>query len=222
MEINAIKCEMKNRINQHLKKAESPPASRISTCKRIDHKSQQSSDGILAYLGSKEGGIRSSIHDSKTIKTTANSQHPDDAHFFFKEKDILHPKSIIDYAADSEYRSNDAGGAIVCFDFKDKAVMVSKYQIKSSSNAKCSSHLKNWALEGSKDGLRWEMLDRRSDCADLNGAGNIAVFTVENQSQEFYRYVRIRQTGTSWYGSFNCNEIRICNVEFYGKLQEPQ
>lgn len=186
--------------------------------KIYEYKDGKDFEGIFRNLTRLTG---SNIHDNKTIKITTNSQHSDDIHFFFKSKNIYDPKNIVDFDKDNEYKSNDSGKAIICIDFKDKLVKVTQYQIQTSMKNNSSSHLKNWSVDGSKDGFAWFELDKRKNVSSLNQPKSIAVFEVHSQTNEFYRYIRIRQTGTSWYNTDNCNIISICRLDFFGQVMEP-
>lgn len=39
------------------------------------------------------------------------------------------------------------------------------------------------------------------------------------QTNNYYRFIRLRQTGNSWWYIGNHNYLTICNIEFYGKLK---
>ena len=186
------------------------------TSHTIDYKKGTKFEGILKHLTRLNGA---NIHDNKTIKITTNSLHKDDVHFFFKNKKFYHPKNIVDFENDNEYKSNDIGGAIVCFDFKDKFIQLSKYEIQTSMKEKSTSHLKNWVIEVSKDGTNWQEIDRRKNDESLNGPKKSNVFDVQNPSNDFYRYLRIRQIGTSHYNSGNYNIFCISRMDFYGVIK---
>ena len=129
---------------------------------------------------------------------------------------------MIDYDKDNEYKSTDVGGAVVCFDFKDKFVNLSKYQIQTSMKEKSTTHLKNWVIEVSEDGSNWFEIDRRKNDESLNEPRKSNVFDVQNPNNNFYRYLRLRQIGTSHYNCENCNIFSISRFDFYGQIKVPQ
>lgn len=176
-------------------------------------------EGILKYLTRLN---QTNIYDNKTIKITTNSMHTDDIHYFVKKPNFYHPKNMIDYDKDNEYKSTDVGGAVVCFDFKDKFVNLSKYQIQTSMKEKSTTHLKNWVIEVSEDGSNWFEIDRRKNDESLNEPRKSNVFDVQNPNNNFYRYLRLRQIGTSHYNCENCNIFSISRFDFYGQIKVPQ
>ena len=159
-------------------------------------------NGILRYLTNKTGG---NIHDNGTIEISSNSINGS-----------YHPKNSVDYQNTKNiYHSNESKkDAYVRFDFKDRAIQVSSYSIQSASGN--TIHLKNWAIEVSDDGQKWQEIDRRTNNSELNGLGLKSRFDVNNPQKKFYRYLQLRQTGEAWY-----RWIGFALIEFYGKLKEP-
>lgn len=187
--------------------------------KEIKYNEGAQFEGILKYLTRLN---QTNIYDNKTIKITTNSMHTDDIHYFVKKPNFYHPKNMIDYDKDNEYKSTDVGGAIVCFDFKDKFVNLSKYQIQTSMKEKSTTHLKNWVIEVSEDGSNWFEIDRRKNDESLNEPRKSNVFDIQNPNNNFYRYLRLRQIGTSHYNCENCNIFSISRFDFYGQIKVPQ
>ena len=161
--------------------------------------------GIMSYLTMKTGG---NIHENGTIKITSNSIN-------YRDQS---PKNLVNYDNDSYYCSKDDGDAYVCFDFKDKSIQLRSYTIKSRDHDENNGHLKNWVIEVSNDGKLWKEKDCHIDDPVLNGKSIIAVFDVD-QDDEFYRFVRIRQTGNSWSRYGNHNRIYFPFIEFFGKIK---
>lgn len=56
---------------------------------------------------------------------------------------------------------------------------------------------------------------------NLNGPNFKSVFIINKPQTDFYRFVRLRQIGQSWYECSNHNYFAIAFFEFYGKLKEP-
>ena len=217
-EIESIKNEVLSLQSNNQAQNELSKPTQLTT-KAIDYNEGKYFEGILKYLTRLTG---SNIHDNKKIRITTNSMHGDDYHYFFKNKNYYHPKNIVDYDQDNEYKSNDAGAAIICFDFKDKFIQLSKYAIQTTMNNNSTAHLKNWVIEVSKDGTDWFEIDRRRNDESLKGPGKSNVFSIQSPSDKFYRYIRLRQIGTSHCNSDNCNIFSICRMDFFGHIKEPQ
>lgn len=171
-------------------------------------------EGILKYLTNETGG---NIHDNGTIEITSNS--------IWNNWSSDHPKNLVDYQNDNYYSSSNDADIFVCFDFKNRRIQLSGYSVKSHENGQNRGHLRNWVIEVSKDGQLWEEVDRHSNDSTLNGSSITATFNVASEQSDFYRYVRLRQTGYSWnlYPTFNVYTIYFCLIEFFGKVVEiPQ
>lgn len=174
--------------------------------KEFKHDSSNEFHGIMRYLTDKTNG---NIHDNGTIVITSNSIHSDG----------YHPKYLVDYANKSTiyHSKHDVENATICFDFKDKSVQLTSYTVQSYNGNKTSGHLKNWVVEVSNDNNDWKVIDKHVDDPTLQTPDKIATFNTE-KTQEFYRFVRIHQTGNSWYGNYF---LYFPFVEFYGKIKEP-
>lgn len=165
--------------------------------------------GIMHYLTNKTGG---NIHDNGTIEITSNSiAHSD-----------YQPKNCVDYKNDNIYASNNSTLAYVCFDFKDNRIQLSNYSIESYDNGKNYENLRSWVVEVSNDGEKYLEIDCHSDDETLNGSNNIGIFNISKGNDQFYRFIRLRQTNYSWWGYPNCNnhQIYIQFIEFFGKFEE--
>ena len=165
-------------------------------------------EGIMNILIKETGG---NIHDNGTIEITSNSI-----------KDNHHPKNLVDYKNTNFYLSNEEPGAFVCFEFKDRGIQLSSYSIGSGSDGPNHSHLRNWVVEVSNDGKKYEEVDCHSDYSELNGSNIIRTFDVKKTNGKFYRLIRLRSTGYSWscYPSSNKYAIYFYYIEFFGKLEE--
>ncbi|KAK8842881.1 hypothetical protein M9Y10_025747 [Tritrichomonas musculus] len=160
-------------------------------------------NGILRYLTNKTGG---NIHDNGTIEISSNS--------ICSDASLYHPKNSVDYQNNNIYHSKQSKkDAYIRFDFKDRSIQVSSYSIQSAPGN--NVHLKNWVIEGSEDGQKWQEIDHRSNNSELNGLGLKSRFDVNNPQMKFYRYLQLRQTGEAWY-----DWIGFAFIEFYGKLKE--
>lgn len=169
-------------------------------------------NGIMKYLTNQTGG---NIHNNGTIKITSNSINTSNQN----------PQNSVDFDnSENNYCSKDLSDSHICFDFKNRSVQLSNYAIKSRTNGSSSDYtsLKSWVIEASNDNTNWIELDRRDNDTSLNGRGFTKTFTVKNQQTVFYRFIRLLQTGKSWYGGDDKSyHFGFTFIEFYGKLQEP-
>lgn len=163
----------------------------------------------MKYLTAKTGG---NIHDNGTIEITSNSVFCD-----------CYPRNAVDYQCnDNCYHSKDEPNTFICFDLKDCRIQLSSYSIKSCQNPKNSGHLRNWIVEVSNDSRQWAQLDKHSNDSSLNGSYNIRNFRVANERDEFFRFIRLRQTGYTWYAYPDSHYYAyFIFIEFFGKLREP-
>jgi hypothetical protein len=77
-------------------------------------------------------------------------------------------------------------------------------------------YLLQWQIEGSNDGNTWKSLDSRST-NDLYGIWIVKTYACSAVNpNEFFRFIRIRQTGRN---SHNNDFFNLCNIEFFGKLK---
>lgn len=171
-------------------------------------------NGILNHLSSICNG---NLHDNGVVCVTTNSIENDQKKF--------HPRVVIDKFNKKrhyDYRSKDIGNAFVCFDFgENRKVQLTNYVIESSHKPKGTCHLKNWKIEGTNNKNNWkDVLDVRNDVSSLRGEGKIADFDISSPNDKFYRYIRIHQSGKSWYQYNNHQKISFCNIEFFGKIKE--
>lgn len=114
------------------------------------------------------------------------------------------------------FRTNDGvDDNWICFDFKDKKVNLTKYEMKSIPFDQNLEHPKFWVVEGSNDKEKWKEIDSINNCQYLNGKNLTHIFNVNNSSSEAYRYIKIRQTGVNWRDT---KYFMIGSVELYGKI----
>lgn len=166
-------------------------------------------EGIIKSLTTKTGG---NIHNNGTIKITTNSQYANCV-----------PQNMLDFDSgdiknELIYHSDNIENTIVCFDFKNRFVRLSNYSIMSKS---CyESCLRNWVIEASNDEKIWVTIDTKVDNNLLNGERNIHTFNIEQKNSDFYRFIRLRQTGKSWRENGTQFYISIYQIEFFGALRE--
>ena len=85
---------------------------------------------------------------------------------------------------------------------KKNKIQLSNYSIQSSINGTNSGHLRNWIVEVSNDSRQWAQLDKHSNDSSLRGNNIIATFKTKKM-KTFYRFIRLHQTGESWYNNDN-------------------
>ena len=166
-------------------------------------------NGIMKYLSKKTNG---NIHDNGTIEITSNFIR-------VSKNNACHPKNLVDYENDSYYHSSGSPQTYVCFDFKDKEIQLSSYSIKTNPNESNNYHLKNWNIEVSNDGNNWSAIDEHSNDSTLNGPSRVANFHVQQKSDNFYRYVRLLQTGCNWNDNDKYHYLHFNLIEFFGKIK---
>jgi hypothetical protein len=79
------------------------------------------------------------------------------------------------------------------------AVQSTHYSVRSHGSWKDLPNLKNWVIEGSRDGKSWPKVDRRSKNEDLNERSVTRTFAI-GQCDAF-RMIRLRQIGLNHEGS---------------------
>lgn len=176
----------------------------IQITSEFEYQKGKDFNGIMNFLTGQTG---SNIHDNGTINITSNSI-----------VGLDHPKNLVDYKNNNYYYAGDEGGAIICFDFKDKKVQLTSYSMKSYDQGPYENHLKNWVIEVSNDLKIWNEIDRHQNDPTLNGKCIIANFKIKKPQNEFYRYIRLRQTGNSWNEMYNHNYFIFYFMEFFGKI----
>ncbi|KAK8854333.1 hypothetical protein M9Y10_016893 [Tritrichomonas musculus] len=176
--------------------------------KKFVHKEGEDFNGIIRYLTNKYGG---NVHDKGVVDISSTSIQGD--------KIAYHPKNLVDYQNSSNYYySKPEPSVIISFDFKDYLIQLTNYTIKTDNGPENYDHLRNWVIEVSNDKEKWDVIDKHDDDTSLRGANIIHTFSVQ-KAEGFHRYIRIRQTGHSWNGSYY---LRFYFIEFYGMLKESK
>lgn len=177
----------------------------------FEHVKGKEFEGIMRYLTKQTGG---NIHDNETIEITSNSILNNDYRY--------HPKNLVDYENDTLYNSDNDENVNITFDFKDKRIQLSAYSIQSVPDGPGAGNLKNWVVEVSNDKDKWIIVDEHQNDSSLNESDIIATFNTKQDMNEYYRFIRIRQTGISWFCLGNDYNLYFPFVEFYGKLKQPK
>lgn len=118
----------------------------------------------------------------------------------------------------SFFESDNLDNSWLCFDFKEIKIKLENYTIRSFDKSKNQGHLKSWVIEASNDENKkdWKIIDRHENSDFLNGKSFVHTFSIQNENEEEkFRYIRLRQTGPSWSGN---KYLNINSIEFYGTV----
>ena len=176
----------------------------------MKHKEGDEFNGIMKYLTKMTGG---NIHDNGTIEISSNS--------IVDNNNSYHPKNLVDFENTNYYHSKNEQDVNICFDFKDKSIQMTNYSIKSYDRGQTGGHLRNWVVEVSNDKEHWEIVDQHDNDSILRSANAIKTFNTK-QTESFYQFIRLRQTGTSWHNNDNNYYLYFPFFEIYGKLKQPK
>lgn len=103
----------------------------------------------------------------------------------------------------------------ICFEFRKRKFIPKNYTMRSYNWTKNVSHPKSWVIEASNDKNEWLIIDQEEDCSFLNGKCLVYTFSIDNEQDLPFRFIRIRQTGPNW---ANYNFLKFDSIEFYGTL----
>jgi hypothetical protein len=152
-------------------------------------------DGILNSLRSSCGR---NPHDAGEIVIAASSTR------------YNQPQQVIDYGWSSWWHSLDQANSWLQIDFKTRSVCLTHYSLKSHSGT--LNWFRDWVLEGSEDGMTWDILDSRQT-DELVGPSQVRTYPVT--LSHYFRYIRLRQTGKT---NNNENFLILTNIEVFGKI----
>jgi hypothetical protein len=156
--------------------------------------------GIIAYLTDSRGG---NVHDRGVVNIT--SSHPNQG---------ARNAPIGPEMARQEQCRMEGENQWICYDFKNMRVTITHYTIGGVN----MGNLKNWTVEGSRDGATWVELDRRMDEPHLQPASNHPLqVTFQVERVEQMRMVRIHQVGPNHAGK---TTFWIDGLEFFGTIKE--
>lgn len=157
-------------------------------------------NGLFSLLRSKNSG---NPHAKEVIIITASSTVANN------------PWQVIDPDWTSHWVTKNEPDQWIKFDFKTSRMILSSYTLKTYNYVAGGNHMKTWVVEGSTNDTDWLELDRRTNVNELNGRHNLKNFKCKNSGA--FRYIRIRQTGTTHCES---NIMALTNVEFFGILRD--
>jgi hypothetical protein len=154
-------------------------------------------DGIIGYLAGKHGG---NVHDRGFVSVTAKTISDD------PEGGV---KNAVEFNGGfSGLWSKNQPGQWVCLDFQEMRVRPTNYVIRDAK-------LKSWVVEGSADGVAWQLIDKQTDSMALQQeVDRIGVFAVS--VNEEFRFVRLTQVANHG----NYDGLSFFAIELFGLLLE--
>lgn len=159
-------------------------------------------NGIINYI---KNNSKINILDEINITASSSNNHKIDG-----------PQNAILFDDQSkDFRAINSGDVWICFDFKYHTIIPSNYTIRSYGFGIDFPHPKSWVIEGSNDNNNWMVIDEQRNCPFLNGSNLIHTFTIQDQKQEKFQFIRLRLTGPNWNDS---HQLSFDSIEFYGKL----
>jgi hypothetical protein len=122
---------------------------------------------------------------------------------------------IVNYDWNSHFQTNNSPNSWIQFDFKDRVVSLTDYALKSDGGG--GYHLLEWLVAGSMDSNELKILDHQKTQV-LNGNSITKIFHCNDNSSDsqFYRYIRLTQTGKD---SSGYDYLRLSNIEFFGSMK---
>jgi hypothetical protein len=126
-----------------------------------------------------------------------------------------HPKVVLDQQPLTFYISQQMPNQWIQFDFKNSRVIPTGYVIRGRQEpGALNLNLRNWKLEGSLDGLRWEVLDVKVNVNDLcvQGAA-VGVWPIDNRVE--CKFIRLSCTGPTASGT---QYLTLSYFDIFGSL----
>lgn len=157
-------------------------------------------DGIINHLTKQnKGNLNSNEIINITSSSVLNDNHPQNVAKFDNNRLV--------------FSTINEKNAWIKLDFISRKVCPSYYSIKTWNSNKNEHHLKNWVIEGSNNDKNWKVLDSRNNNISLNNNHAENTFKIQSSIIEYYRYLRLRQTG---HNCKNKDFLIINNLEFFG------
>ena len=169
---------------------------------KYDGNITHSLNGIIDHLTKESGG---NVSDNGTMKVTTIS-----------ERSGLESKNAVDLHNDrNSFISYDVSNVWLKYDFIGRQICPTCYTIKSRHDSD-SSHPRSWVIEGSNtdEESDWKILDKKDNNETVHGTNTCYTFNINDQD-EYYRYLRIRQTGKN---SSGCDYFCFSGLEYFGKI----
>lgn len=195
-----IKLEEENYPNRYLKQGKRKRKDKMKGI-TIPFTGNNEFKGIISYLRNES---KQNIENSINVTSSSIYNNNQD---FSPIKAVLYEENNKDFGSDSIKNS------WICIDFKEHRIQPTHYTIK-------SGHIypnlpRNWVIECSNDNDKWEIVDEETNNSTLRNNDSVHTFEMNKQNLNEYRYIRMRNAGPDWCGSYF---IFINSIEFYGKL----
>ena len=158
-------------------------------------------NGIIRQLTNECGG---NVSDKGIVNVTMSSNN------------WGNPRDVVNLENTGLFYTTNIQDSWIKYDFKNKKVSPVCYLIRSVNYDKDWHHPRSWVVEGSNtDSNDWKVLDSRTDCMSLNNPSAVQCFAIQ-QSSDFYRFLRIRQTDKNWRGDYY---FAMSTLEYFGFIQ---
>jgi hypothetical protein len=118
------------------------------------------------------------------------------------------PASVIEEAPAQHWYTESDGNAWIAVEFTELYIQPTDYGIWSHVGA---STIRNWALHGSNDRVAWVSLDSHRDDETLREPASVATWPVNTNG--FFKYFRLMQTGNNWSGN---RWMYLLKIEIWG------
>lgn len=160
-------------------------------------------NGIIKHLTKEANG---NIHDKGIVSVTSSSVRR------YQAKNVV---DLDDKSTDSRLLTEDEEGSWFQIDFKNRKIRPTHYSVRSIPWDQNSIHPQTWKIEGSNDGENWKTLDSQENVSYLRGVSLAHTFEIKEKQNEFYQFVRFKQTGKN---TRNNNLLSISAIEYFGQL----
>lgn len=179
-----------------------------------DNNKANNLNGIINHLTNEFGG---NVHNKGIVELTSSSQY----------SGSCLPKYAVDLNnKGTKFASSNEANSWLQYDFKNRKIRPTHYTITSESRGKGELHPQFWVIEGSNSGEEWKILDSRNNITILNGKSITHTFNIQENlgKDEYYRYLRIRQTGLNARNdqSNNGNILAFSALEYFGSMIQTE
>ena len=151
-----------------------------------------------------EGIVYESLKRRKTIKTNASSVYKN-----LSSDNIIKQGQL---TGENYYHASENGNSWVEINFEEEWIIPTAFVIADSGNKR---RLRSWNIEGSQDGIEYEVLDSHSNYMEFQTQWQINDFRLGNikKRKKQYRIFRIQQTGPM---SESSQTLRVGRLEIFG------
>ena len=135
--------------------------------------------------------------------------------------DYSNEQNIFNFNDDKKFfESENKPNSWFCYDFKERKVKLTHYSLRSHGYpGKTNCRVKTWVIEGSNNNEDFIEIDKRENEDSVVDVSASNTFKInQNSTNDFYRYIRIRQTNVN---SCNNHHLDFSVIEFFGTILEP-